>query len=51
MIFKFDPTGTTIPGHSGPGSNGNEGVLQSPQISRTRASPSVAIYCHSKDTP
>ena len=28
-------TSTTTPGHSKPGSNGNEGVLHIPQSSRT----------------
>ena len=37
-------------GQSGPGSNGNEGVLHIPQISRTESSPSVAVYCHTQDT-
>ena len=31
------------PGQSGPGSNGNEGVHESPQISRTGASPSDVV--------
>ena len=34
-----DLTGTTTLDQSGPGSNGNEGVLQTSQISRTEASP------------
>ena len=33
-------TGATIPGQSGPGSNGNEGIFNSPQGSRTEASQS-----------
>ena len=32
-------SGTTTPGQSGPGSNGNEGVVHIPQSSRTGASP------------
>ena len=32
-------TGTTTRGWSGPRSNCNEGVLHTPQISRTKASP------------
>ena len=40
-------TGTTNPDKSKPGSNGNEGVLYTPQISRTGAS----INCHTQDTP
>ena len=35
--------GTTIPGQSGPGSNDDEGVLHTPQISRNGASQSDAI--------
>ena len=34
--------GATTTGQSGPGSNGNEGVLNVPQSSKTRASP---LYC------
>ena len=34
------PTGVTTPGQSGPGSNGNEGVLHIPQIFKAEASPS-----------
>ena len=36
---------TTIPGQSGPGSNGNENVLHTHQSSRTTTSPSDAVYC------
>ena len=36
-------TGTTTPSQSGPESNGNEGVLHTPQSSRDRASPPDAI--------
>ena len=32
--------GTTTLGQSGPGSNGNEGVLHTPQMSKTGASTS-----------
>ena len=32
-------SGATTPGQSGPGSNGNEGVLHIPQSSKARASP------------
>ena len=32
-----------ILGQSGPGNNGNERILQTPQISRTKASPSDAV--------
>ena len=31
---------------SGPGNNGNEEVLYTPQISKTRDS----VYCHAQDT-
>ena len=37
--------GTTTQGQSGPGSNGNEGVLPIPQSSRTRTSHQM-VYCH-----
>ena len=49
MIFKeidlthMILTDTTTLGQGGPGSNGNEGVLHSPQISRTEVSPSDAV--------
>ena len=45
-LVLFNPqirllSGTTTPGHSGPGSDGNEGVLHIPQSSSiTGASPS-----------
>ena len=38
-------TGTTNPGQSGPESNGNDGVN-----SRTGASSSDAVYCHTQNT-
>ena len=37
-------TGATTPAQSGPGSNGNEGVLHIPQGSRTGTSPPDALY-------
>ena len=41
---------TTPPGQCGPRSNGNEGVLHTTQISRTRVpSPNAVLYCI-KDT-
>ena len=39
-------TGTTTPGQSGPGSNGNERVCHTLQISRIGPSPSNAVWCH-----
>ena len=36
-------TGTNIPDQRGPGSNGNERVLNIPQNSRTEASPSDGL--------
>ena len=36
-------------GQSGPESNSNEEVLHTPQNSRTGASPSDAIWCHTQD--
>ena len=36
-------SGATIPGQSGPGSDGNEGLLYITQISKTKASPSDAV--------
>ena len=41
-------SGTTTPGQSRPWSNGNEGVLDTPQISRTGASSSDAVYCQTQ---
>ena len=44
-INKSDETvnGTTTPAQSGPGSNSSDGVPDTPQNSRTRASPSDAV--------
>ena len=40
-------SGATIPGHSGPGSNGNEGVLRIPQsASITGTSPSDCLVSY-----
>ena len=36
-------TNTTTLNQSGPGINGNEGVLYTPQISKTGVSPSNAV--------
>ena len=35
---------------SGPGSNGNEGLLHTPKGFKIGASPSDAINCHTQDT-
>ena len=40
---NFQTIGTTTPGQSEPGSNGNEGVIHTPQTFRTGASPPDAI--------
>ena len=37
LTHSCDPIGTTTPSQSGPGSNGNKGVLHIFQGSRTRA--------------
>ena len=42
-------TGTTTLGQSGLGSNGYEGVIHTPQSSRTGVSPSLTVYCHIQD--
>ena len=42
-LFDWTLTSTSIPGHSGPGSNSNEGDLHTPKSSRTEASTSDAI--------
>ena len=39
MTKRWDPTGTSIPDQSGPGSNGTKEELHTLQSSRTRASP------------
>ena len=51
-ILSIDKTltGTTILGQSGPGSNGNERLLHTPQISRTGASSSDNVSYHTQDT-
>ena len=43
-------TGTTIPSQSGAGNNENEGILQSPQSSRTGTSPSDANLYYTQET-
>ena len=45
FIWPIDMTqsGATTPGQSGPGCNGNEGVLCIPQISKAKASPSDGL--------
>ena len=43
-------TDTTTPGQSGPGSNDKERVLHISQSSRTWATPSDAVSCHTQDT-
>ena len=40
-------TDSTTPDKNGPESNGNNGVLYIPQISRTRTSPLETVSCHS----
>ena len=42
-------TSTITLGQSGPGSNGNEGVLHIPQNFRTVSSSSDAVQCHTED--
>ena len=42
--------GTTTMGQSGPGSNDNEGVLHTSEISRTRISSLDAVQHHIQDT-
>ena len=43
-------TGSTPLGQNEPGSNSNEGVFHIPQRSKTRTSPSDAVYCHIQDS-
>ena len=47
-LFDIDGTltDTTTPGQSGPGSNSKEVILHTPQTSRTGASPSDTVKCH-----
>ena len=42
-------TGTTTLSQSGPGSNGNEGVLHTSQIFRTRTLPLDSVLCYIQD--
>ena len=44
--FKWTLTSTTSLGQSGPGNDGNEGVLHTPQSSRTGHSPSDVVKYH-----
>ena len=55
LIFKYvhltyswvgSLSGTTIQGQIGPGNNGNEEVLHTPQIYRIGALPSDTVYCY-----
>ena len=39
-------SGATTPGQSGPGSNGNKGVLHIPQMSKAGASPSDCLMSY-----
>ena len=52
-IWSIDGTlaGSTNSGQSGPGSNGNEGVLYIPQNSRAGALPLNAVQCYIQDSP
>ena len=43
LTHRWDLIGTTTPGQSGPGSNGNEVVFYIPQIFGTGTSPSTAL--------
>ena len=43
-------TGTANPGQSRIGFSSNEGLLDTPQISRNEASPSNAVPCHTQHT-
>ena len=47
-IWSIDRTlsSATTPGQSGPGSNGNEGVLHIPQISKAEAPPSDGLMSY-----
>ena len=51
-IWPIDQTLTSTAnlGQSGPGSNSNEYVLHFAQSSRTGASPSDEVKCHTQDT-
>ena len=47
LLVLFNPSGATTPGQSGPGSNGNEGVLRIPQSSSTAGtSPSDCLVSY-----
>ena len=43
-------TGTMNLGQREPDNNGNEGIIHTPQGSRTGASSPDSVYCHTKDT-
>ena len=49
-LIDLTPTGMIILGQSGPSSNSNEGVLHISQSSRSEASPSDAVQCHTQDS-
>ena len=48
--FAGTLTGTHMPCQSGPGSNGNKGVLHTSKISITGFLPSDAVLCNTLDT-
>ena len=45
-LFEWTLTGTSTPGQSGPGGNGNEEVLHIPKSSRTGTSPSDGLVSY-----
>ena len=49
-LIDKTPTGTTTPGQSGPGSNGNEEAFHIPQSSKTGASPSYGLVSYPRHT-
>ena len=53
QFVLFDPyrtlSGATTPGQSGPGRNGNEGIVHIPQISQAGALPSDGLMSYPGD--
>ena len=51
LAYRWNPNRYKHSGQGRPRSNGNEGVLYTPQIFRTGASPSDVILYHIQNSP
>ena len=48
-MHRWDPNGTTTPGQSGSGCNGNQRALHTPQGSKTGVLQSDVVLCYTQD--